>query len=39
MSDCYGHHSWEVYSGDYVVCVECDAEGRVDVTYEPEDDE
>jgi hypothetical protein len=41
MSDdsCVFGHSWEVYSGDEVTCIECDATGRVEVLYEPSDDD
>lgn len=40
MSDeCYLGHAWEVFSGDSVNCIHCDAEGEVQVTYEPDDDE
>lgn len=40
MSDtCVLGHSWEVYSGDTVNCIECDAEGEVRVTFEPEEDD
>lgn len=37
--DCILGHSWECYSGDDMVCINCDAEGRVEVTFEPEDDD
>jgi hypothetical protein len=40
MSDeCILGHSWEVYSGDIMNCIECGAVGEVEVTYEPEDEE
>jgi hypothetical protein len=32
-------HSWEVTSGDFVECIECGAEGEVQVTSEPDDDD
>jgi len=37
--NCVLGHSWEVWSGDDVVCIYCDAEGRVVVTSEPTDAE
>lgn len=30
-------HSWEVFSGDQVVCIECDATGEVELTWDPDD--
>lgn len=36
--ECVLGHAWEVYSGDCVNCINCDAVGEVTVTYEPEDD-
>jgi hypothetical protein len=40
MSDepeCNGRHAWEVWSGDHMNCMFCDAEGVVHVTFEPEE--
>lgn len=40
MSDCCAlGHSWEVFSGDYMSCSECPAEGRVVITNDGEEDE
>ena len=36
--DCWLGHSWEVFSGDIMNCIMCDAEGVVQITREPDDD-
>lgn len=36
---CVLGHCWECYSGDEMVCIECDATGTVQVTYEPSEDD
>jgi 7-cyano-7-deazaguanine synthase in queuosine biosynthesis len=36
---CVFGHSWECYSGDVMNCIECDATGEVQVTYEPTEED
>jgi hypothetical protein len=40
MSDeCIRGHFWEVYSGGIMNYIECGAEGEVQITYDPENEE
>jgi hypothetical protein len=40
MSECHAlGHSWEVFSGDYMTCSECGAEGMVVVNKEDEEED
>ncbi len=36
---CVFGHSWEVFSGDTMNCIECDAIGEVRVTYDPAEED